>query len=857
MALFAVVAGQAMPWHLIALAMSWTLGTDLSLPAPTFSDYALLVAVYIFAIVTIRGMFQRWDGLRSDRQHDLEQRRETMPVLLEGARELVRLIHRSDPLTIYQSEAHRLPSQLEGPTDSIAWRDRARELVRLKCSDYAFPADTDWHDKQGCWVGRNVSTKDLVLLRCAQDTIDNHQLKSFVEYAQRLSSDSGESRVELIVAIENARALPMTDWNGTQIQFETEATLLEQLVDWTDYRNDVRRRMSVTRLQDSDFTISDVFVQPHITPAGPTPAGAQELEGYLEDWLREPGQRQLALLGDYGQGKSTAALAFVHKLLEDAHSPRTPILIELRGTSPRNLTPLQLFGAWSAKYNINPKALLHLHIAGRLLLIFEGFDEMALVGDAEMRLKHFKTLWEYCYPRAKILITGRPNFFFDEEEMIASLGISEPVAGRPYCRLLRLNTFDLDQVRQALRSYDQVLREEICGFAEKNEQFRELISRPSLLHIVSILWREEELSTKLEELTSAYVMKLFVQHSYRRQGLKEMASPGFMALTTEERQYFMKGVATYMAAKRLPNQISGAHLNEVVKSLINSIPSAVSLRSPVLGGEVRQPLKDRIVDSEYGLEHIQTDVRTCGILVDDPVAPGTFRFGHKSFMEYLFAQVVADRLIDNESPDAGAILFACVASAGDITHLPVSIGFLSELLGTNVKTTEDSLSKQKELAKRILRLLLGDTTLHYAIGRCDLYMRSLLRSSKELPRGYRFIVVSLLHPALFVMWAGLLMPGLLLGAGSVSSMASISVMAGIITAMAAMGQYRSFSRLLRSARFDRETGHTLETPVSLWNRLCIELGFDDRVLFQIAGIGWLPWTHNQSFDFFLKSKEGE
>lgn len=860
MGLFAAVVGQSTPWHLIAAGMRWAFGVEVTLPAPTFADYALLVAVYGFALLTIRWMFQGWDGLRSERQHDIEQRRESMSLFLEGVREFSRIIQRSDPLTIYQSEAHKLTSQLEGATDSIAWRDRARALVRLKWSCYAFSGDTDWHDREGCWVGRNVDTNDLVLLRCAPDTMDASQIKAFVAYAERLRSDRSESRVELIVAIENEHALPTEDWNGAPVQFETEATLLEQLVDWTDYRNDVRRRMSVDQLPDSDLTISDVFVQPRFTPVGWDLKGSGELEGFLEKWLHEPGQRQLALLGNYGEGKSTAALAFVHKLLKCGSRARTPILIELRGTSPRNLTTLQLLGAWSAKYNINPQALLRLHIAGRLLLIFEGFDEMALVGDAEMRLKHFKTLWEFCYPRAKILITGRPNFFFDKQEMIASLGIGEPIAGRPYCQSLRLEAFDLGQVRNALRNHDPVLREEICSFAQENEQFRELISRPSLLHIVSVLWHREDLSTQLDKLTSAYVMKLFIQHSYRRQGLKESASPGFMALTTEERHYFMQGVATYMAAKRLPNQINGAQLNEVVTSLIDAIPDAVSLRSSAITAEVRQPLKERIADSEYGLVHIQTDVRTCGIIVDDPVAPGTFHFGHKSFMEYLFAEVVAERIIDEETPDAPSILNACGARAADIAYLPVSIGFLSELLGTNVQYTEDSLATQKVLAKRILRLLHGGTPQRYIMGRLLLYGDSLRRSIRVLPPVSRALVLGTLYP-----WPGGLALIIALQVPGVLLMDSIPTKLPIIMALNALMLVSANVVITSTLLWHRSVSTTMRISdellpghrMSLWNRLCKELKFDDRVLFQIAGISWLPWTRNQTFDYFLESKGDE
>ena len=93
---------------------------------------------------------------------------------------------------------------------------------------------------------------------------------------------------------------------------------------------------------------------------------------------------------------------------------------------------------------------MRLLIAGRLALVFEGFDEMALVGDAEIRLKHFRTLWQFAYPRAKILVTGRPNFFLDEEEMKAALGISKPIGDRPYCEALRLAPFNPEQIRDCL-----------------------------------------------------------------------------------------------------------------------------------------------------------------------------------------------------------------------------------------------------------------------------------------------------------------------------------------------------------------------------------------------------------------------
>jgi hypothetical protein len=46
-------------------------------------------------------------------------------------------------------------------------------------------------------------------------------------------------------------------------------------------------------------------------------------------------------------------------------------------------------GAWASLYRIDPQALMWLLISGRLLLIFEGFDEMALIGNYQSSFMEF------------------------------------------------------------------------------------------------------------------------------------------------------------------------------------------------------------------------------------------------------------------------------------------------------------------------------------------------------------------------------------------------------------------------------------------------------------------------------------
>lgn len=544
----------------------------------------------------------------------------------------------------------------------------------------SFDAEAGWHDSEKCWVGINLDNNNPVYLVPLQGVID----EGFIHERMNLLP----SRGELIIALKDNPGIELGLKRA--VKLETEKSLLGKLINAADYKNDIKRRVQFDRISGLRLTLYDVYVAPSFSIANQE-IYYQNIDDYLIGWLSEPGQRQIALLGEYGQGKSTTALLLTYKLLTEQllSVDRIPILIELRGTSPRNLTPLQFFGAWGAKYNINPQALMRLHLAGRLLLIFEGFDEMALVGDAEMRLKHFKTLWQFCHPLAKIIITGRPNFFLDEEEMIEGLGLVKPIGETPYCEAIRLKPFGMQQIERALRGCPETVRAQICNIAAKNAGFLDLISRPSLLQIVSSLWEKENLLAKAEQLNSAYVMDLFVRASYRRQGLKESDSktPDFMALTTPEREYFMMGIASAMVAAQLPNQISIAQLNLVIEGLIKAIPDSVSLDTTAMSTEAKKPLRSRLDGAAARMqqEHVKTDVRTCGLLVDDPAFPGTFRFGHKSFMEFLFAKVIAEHLQHKLSERSATILMATKATVNHLNYVPVSTSFLAEMLASSYK----------------------------------------------------------------------------------------------------------------------------------------------------------------------------
>jgi hypothetical protein len=559
----------------------------------------------------------------------------------------------------------------------------------MKQADYDFDEGHDWHDNQRCWVGRNARTRGRVAIFCPDEDPGEPNLDAFVAYVLRLPEVHGEGAdlLELIVAVREGRGRTETI-QEKRVTILTEGSLLDGLVNFRDYFNRIRRRVEREKLPESDLTLKEMYVVSDYR-IWEDADRRTDLEAYLESWLADPSRRQIALLGEYGQGKSTCSLMFAYHLInQESGPPRIPIIVELRGRSPRSMTPRDILGIWANQNRVETESLERLNDAGRLVLILEGFDEMDLVGDAARRIEHFLALWRLCGPRSKVLITGRPNFFLDNQERDRALRIDRSAAGRPYCEPVYLMPFDLGQIRQTLRGLDQNTREEICSLAERDEKFREVIGRPSLLFIVGLVWTTERLSELGDRINSATVMDLFIRRTEARQEDKTPYGPEFMILTARERSFFMQGVAAYMAANHLSNQITAEQLDELIERLCEAIPAEVSTGPPP-GPALAEPLRDRIKRSLHGLDSVKTDVRSCGLLATDPSKAGTFRFAHKSFMEYLVARVLAhgdsgieihESYFEIPKHDFSSI---CATTKLDLAHLgfyPESVAFFAEMI---------------------------------------------------------------------------------------------------------------------------------------------------------------------------------
>ncbi|MGH8576669.1 MAG: metallophosphoesterase [Gammaproteobacteria bacterium] len=115
----------------------------------------------------------------------------------------------------------------------------------------------------------------------------------------------------------------------------------------------------------------------------------------VTEWLAHPEPRFVLLLGDFGTGKSFLLHMLALQLAKRGEGP-TPVLIEMRGIQKaRTLDELiaqHLSGA--GEMRIDLKAFRYMLAQGRIALLFDGFDELALRVTYERAAEHFDTLIE-------------------------------------------------------------------------------------------------------------------------------------------------------------------------------------------------------------------------------------------------------------------------------------------------------------------------------------------------------------------------------------------------------------------------------------------------------------------------------
>jgi hypothetical protein len=188
------------------------------------------------------------------------------------------------------------------------------------------------------------------------------------------------------------------------------------------------------------------------------------LDEYLDGWLTERGKMHISLLGEFGTGKTWFCRHYAYRQLErylsDPANQRLPLLITLRAFA-KAMTAQQLINdALLEQYKLPFVGsafgvFQEMNKRGKLLLILDGFDKMALQVDYQTVVDNFWELANLVDENSKVILTSRTEYFRWAKETEKILGGTEfgrrtIVLSPPKFEVVYLEPFSDTQIREVI-----------------------------------------------------------------------------------------------------------------------------------------------------------------------------------------------------------------------------------------------------------------------------------------------------------------------------------------------------------------------------------------------------------------------
>jgi predicted NACHT family NTPase len=221
------------------------------------------------------------------------------------------------------------------------------------------------------------------------------------------------------------------------------------------------------------------------------------IDGYCDRWLDDSTKEHISVLGEFGTGKTWFAFHYAQVALQryqeakerGTQRPRLPLVITLRDYAKALNVENVLAGFFFTQHNIrlNSEVFDQLNRMGKLLLIFDGFDEMAAKVDRQQMINNFWELAKVVVPGAKVILTCRTEHFPESQDGRALLNAelqastANLTGETPQFEVLELEKFTDEQIRQVLAFQATAATvEQVMG----NPQLLDLARRPVMTELI-------------------------------------------------------------------------------------------------------------------------------------------------------------------------------------------------------------------------------------------------------------------------------------------------------------------------------------------------------------------------------------
>ncbi|MFB6535030.1 TIR domain-containing protein [Streptomyces noursei] len=337
--------------------------------------------------------------------------------------------------------------------------------------------------------------------------------------------------------------------------------------------------------------------------------------------------RFLLLLGDFGHGK-TFALRELARRIPERLPHLTPLLIPLH-TLDRAHSLEGLVAAHLAGHDVDTidlRALRYMLGQGRVVLLFDGFDELVNRVSYDRAADHLQVLLNAAVDNAKIVVSSRTQHFKSQDQILTALG--ERVGLLPQRRILAVEGFVPEQIRAYLvnRYGDEETADRRFALLGNIPDLLALCANPRLLSFVADLDPDQlrAVAGAGRALSPARlyedVFTAWLAHEERRGQGGPGAAPG---LTLDH----LWAAVTALARRLWETGRGGLHLDELTDTVATA-----------LAGLAGTTLTTQESAQAVGAGSLL--IRT-----DD----GLFQFIHGSVVEWLIARAAADRLADGDS----------------------------------------------------------------------------------------------------------------------------------------------------------------------------------------------------------------
>ena len=382
---------------------------------------------------------------------------------------------------------------------------------------------------------------------------------------------------------------------------------------------------------------SDLYVPQRYLEVGDRSEPREDILNRLRIWLADPNGYLVAVLAPFGHGK-TFLLRELARRMHEERDPAVPVLVHLRDLEKVHkldeLVASQLAKGGERRIDLN--MFRYLLREGRIALLFDGFDELAVRVTYERAAEHLATIVQAAAGRAKVVFTSRDNHFLSDNDVLSALGNRLTTASDR--RLIKLQPFDDDQISAFLtkRLGDQTQAQQRMQLLHNVRDLLGLSRNPRMLDFIAQITAERLIAAQggTGEITAAALYRELLGQwlEYER---KRLDRPGGPPPPSEEQLWH---AVTFLALRLWSS--GAAELGAVDLSLDDLSEAADALAKVA-------PERD---ESSSADRQQASHMIGSALLVRD--GDSRFTFVHRSVMEWLVARHTADRLLaGDELPD--------------------------------------------------------------------------------------------------------------------------------------------------------------------------------------------------------------